>query len=192
MPRGKYTRRTNTQRTAINRDNLSPAIAAGLTVGPEKLEEKPSSPDGVSLLRHMNKSEVVGRVPLPRFVGEDKFGMVTVFADGRQFRDKTLTFQPETTRAIQAGLICMRCLEPQSSPFADEHLPGCEGVALSGPRYMKDRQIMDFAMEYEGNRHLGPSKPITEYLDEMDAAAERRAFDKKIAGGKSPMRGLVG
>lgn len=192
MAKGKHTRRTVAQRTKINVENLAPAIAEGMTFGVPKAEALAESPSKEgSVVRHMSEHESVGRVPLPRFVGEDRAGMVTTFADGREFRDKTLIFQPEVMRSFQAGMICLRCLEPQSHAFADEHLPGCEGVALVGARYMRDRQIMDYAMEFDGERHLGPSRPINEYLDELEAVAEKRAFDRKIAEGRSPMKGLT-
>ena len=44
---------------------------------------------------------------------------------------------------------------------------------------VKDRQIMDIAMEFEGERQLGPSKPIGEYLQEQEARKEKRKFAKR-------------
>lgn len=179
----------------VNPDNLAPRIAEGITQGVPKDEVfadlEASRQEERQIVKGMVEQAHVGRVPLPRFVGADHpTSVVLTFADGRSFRETNKTFQPETMRALQAGMICLKCLEPQSHAFGDEHLPGCEGVALAGPTYMKDRQIIDLNMEFEGEKHIGPAKPIRQYLEEMDMRAEQRAFDRKIAEGASPMKGL--
>lgn len=193
MAKGKYKRKPHGQRFRINPDNLSPGLRDGFTQGmtaEQALAETPN-PESRDILKGMAKAERLGRVPLSRFIGEDyDSGMGVAFSDGRVFRDMQLTFQPETIKAIQAGMICLKCLEPQPYAFADQHLPGCEGVALAGPTYMGNRQIMDFAMEFTGDKHLGPSKPISEYIEELELKAEKRRFDMKIAAGASPMKGL--
>lgn len=178
-------------------DKLAPGIAEGITEGVSKeevMEEmaaEPSPLDGAERIAHLAKDRRVERVPLPAFVGEDHpSDLLVTFADGRTFRDVNKTFRPEVHEAMKAGMICLRCLEPQPTAFADEHLPGCEGVALAGPRYMRDRQIIDMAVEFEGEKHLGPSRPISAYLDEMRAEREKALFDRKLAEGASPMKGL--
>lgn len=169
-------------------DNLHPLLREGYTEGQsaeEVAQEIASQPSGVEQLRHMRKhGNVAGtRVPVPRFVAEDDTD--AVWSDGvtdRLQRNVNVTFQPETVRAIQAGHICLRCFEPheQSFPIA------CSLCGYS----MKDRQIMDFALEFEGGKHLGPAKPLSEYLEEKAAEREKAKFETKLREGGSPMRGL--
>ena len=160
----------------------------------ESKERFPKTPgvDGIQLARTLRDAErVVGtRVPLPKFVGKEpeQTSLVTTFPDGRNFREAHLTFQPETIRAMKAGMICLKCLEPQAYANEDKHMPDCEGLALHGPRYMrKGRQIIDLAMELEHSTgtHVGPSKPIGEHMAEMELRAEQRRFRKKIEAGGS-------
>lgn len=173
-------------------EELHPDVAKGLAQGREEIIEDARSyrrsPAGVEVVAHMRDVETVigSRVPLPKFVGEvSSSDMITEFADGRAFHDVRKTFGPDTLRAMREGLICLKCLEPQAHAFEDVHLPGCEGVALHGPSYMRDRQIMDIAMEFEGEHHIGPSKPIKEYLLEQDLRQEKRAFEASIIEGGS-------
>jgi hypothetical protein len=58
------------------------------------------------------------------------------------------------------------------------------------PRYcpvcgysVADRQVMDMAMEFEGERHLGPSKPIAEYMEEQELRVEKRKFIRQVLDG---------
>jgi hypothetical protein len=178
------------KRRHISPEEVAPGIAAGLTQGVPKDEALAMFPakqaSGIEVVKHMKDVEkVVGsRVPTPRFVGEESStDMVMEFADGRRFADVRKTYQPEAIRAFQEGMICMKCLEPQAFPFEDQHLPGCEGVALAGEHYMRDRQIMDFAMEFEGERHIGPSKPIKEFMVEQEERVEKRHFIEKVLEG---------
>jgi len=126
------------------------------------------------------------RVPLPHFAGEESDSDVIVeFADGRKFYDVTKTFNPETVDAIVKGMICLRCLEPQSAPDADEHLPGCEGVATHGEHYMRDRQRLDFMAEFVGDKHMGPSRPIQAFLeDQMERQSKRKFIQRVLEGGQ--------
>jgi hypothetical protein len=179
----------------VNPDDLSPGIAAGLTQGASKEEAleqfKPKTVlSGAELVRHMGQVETVGggRVPLPRFVAsEDDDSLWLDEPTGRIQKNVNVTFQPETVRAIQSGMICLRCYEPQGTAFPEI----CESHEWSGCAYpIRERQIMDFAMEFEGGKHLGPAKPITQYLEEQRERVERRRFDAGMLSGKSPLRGL--
>lgn len=191
---GKRNRALRGKQT-INPDNLAPGIAAGLTQGVSKeevmrdLAAQASAPSGVESIRHMNHVEHVGRVPLPKFVpDETPSDLVVIFPDGRAFREVEKMFQPDVIAAMRGGMICLRCLEPQAEAFGDDHLPGCEGVAMHGTRYMRDRMILDLNMEMRDGKHLGPAKPMSEYLDEQAIRAERARFDAKIAEGGSKGR----
>lgn len=187
-------RQRKRKRKFIDESNLTPKIREGLTqdVSLAEIEAEDVRRVELNIVREMLKPQTVGRVPLPKFVGQDaESDLVVTFADGRQFRDVNKTFPPETFRALQAGMICLKCLEPQPASFADVHLPGCEGVALAGSQYMKKRQILDLSMEFEGAKHIGPQKPLREYFDELELRAEKRRFEQKVASGASRMKGLL-
>jgi hypothetical protein len=114
-------------------------------------------------------------VPRPAFVAEDDLGSVWTDETGRLQRNVNMTFNREVIRAIQSGVICLRCLEPQDEAFP----PVCQSPAELGCQYpIRERQIMDFAMEFEGDKHIGPSKPVSEYLLEQDLRVEQRKFEE--------------
>lgn len=92
-------------------------------------------------------------------------------------QDVDIMAHQETRDAIKSGYMCLRCLEPQ--PFAFPEMCDLCGYP------MKDRQILDVAMEFQGEKHVGPSKPINEYLMEQDLRVEKRKFEEKIREGRS-------
>lgn len=198
MASAKQRNKALKRKQLVNPADLAPRVAEGLTQGVSIEEIRAEgrgkkNPSGLQAIQHMN-SEVpsgVGRVPTPHFVAKDSItGYIRQSPDGRRFADAELTFTEDVMAAIRSGLICLKCLEPQGHPFEDFHLVGCEGVAVRGDRYMRDWQIIDIAMEFEGQTHLGPAKPLAEHDAEIEERRLRRQFDEKIAGGKSPMKGL--
>lgn len=96
-------------------------------------------------------------------------------ATGRIMRDASLRFNEETRNAIKAGNICLRCLEPQPTSFPDT----CDLCGYP----MRERQILDVAMEFEGEVHLGPTKPLREFADAQSERLEKRKFIKRILDG---------
>lgn len=190
MATKKQRSRAAKRRRHIDPAELHPSLRAGLTQGAsfeEAMEELGPIPnrDSTDIVRYLKDTTPVrdSRVPTPRFVGANaSTGFVRESLD-RRLGDAVLSFHPDTVRAIQAGMICMRCLEPQPFAFADEHIEGCEGVLIHGKHYMKDRQVVDFALEFEGEKHIGPSKPMTELLEEQDLRVEKRAFIGRVLEG---------
>lgn len=176
----------------IDTSELMPRVAAGLAQGREEIEasdedyrNSPHAPSGVEMLRRWeSENGKTNRVPTPKFIAQNKAtGFVRQRPDGTRLADTVLAFPSDVLRSIKEGMICLRCLEPQTHSFADQHIEGCEGVMLHGPSYMKDRQIMDIAMEFEGDKHFGPSKPMTELLDEQEERLEKRKFVKRVLDG---------
>lgn len=169
----------------LRTEDLAPEIARGITIGAsakEALDQHPVTPIRPleQRLRHMHD---IGAALRPRFHGETTdTGFVRESLD-RRFADAEITFPEEVRRAILAGMICLKCLEPQTSSFADEHLEACEGVLVRGPRYMRDWQIIDCAHEMQGEKHLGPSKPMSEFLGAQDERMEKRLFIKRVLDG---------
>ncbi len=205
------------KRQGVSEGDLSPKIASGLTQGvslkelrgvgaelergestPAEMLEMASErgahmPSGLEAMQHMNteKDSGIARAPRPHFVGEDSItGYIRQAPDGRKFADVKLHFTPDIMMAIRTGMMCLKCLEPQGYPWEDFHLQGCEGRAIRGDRYMRDWQIVDIAMEFEGETHLGPAKPLAEHDAEIEEKRLKREFHEQIAQGRSPMKGL--
>jgi hypothetical protein len=78
-------------------------------------------------------------------------------------------------RLLSEGRQCLRCDEPLDPAFPIS-CPICHYAVA-------DRQIMDIAMEFEGTLHLGPSRPISEYMEEQEARLEKRKFIRRVLDG---------
>lgn len=185
-------RQRKTKAKRVNRENLAPKIAAGLTEGAsakEALEEFPvqGKIDGAQLTSHMAEEhqDVEGtRIPAPRFVAQDDTH--SVWHDEpthRLQRNAILNMDVETYRAIQSGHICLRCLEPQPEAFPDV----CDLCGYP----MRERQVMDIAMEFRGDAHVGPGAPIADYLAEQEERLERLDHAKRKQEGSSPMQAVT-
>lgn len=175
----------------VNRDRLAPKIAAGLTEGAtakEALAEFPvqGKVDGAQLTEHMaaEQPNIEGtRIPAPRFVAQDDTH--SVWHDeptGRLQRNAILNMDTETFRAIQSGYICLRCLEPTPEPFPYM----CDLCGYS----MRERQVMDIAMEFRGGAHVGPGAPIADYLAEQEERLERLDHARRKQEGSSPLKAV--
>lgn len=169
-------------RKKVDPSRLHPKMAEGLTQGKHSLEEarelpSPEIKDGAAIARQTAEVAYVDgtRVPRPRFHAEDDLGSVWHLGDDRLQRNSTQTFAPEIFAAIKQGMMCLRCMEPQASAFPVT----CDLCGYA----MKERQIMDVAMEFVGDKHLGPAKPITEYMMNQELEREKREFLKRQKDG---------
>lgn len=198
MPTRKQRNRAlKRKRQFIDTGDLAPGVAAGITqdvsIKELRAEHKGTIGDSIKVAQHMNKETKTGaRGGLrPHFVAQNSItGLIREAPDGRRFADVELTFTKDILDQIRAGMICLKCLEPQDRPFEDYHLKGCEGVLMRGPHYMRDWQIVDLALEFEGETHIGPSKPMAEHDAEIEERRLKRQFDRKVLLGRSPMKGL--
>ena len=50
---------------------------------------------------------------------------------------------------------------------------------------IRERQTTDIGIEFEGEQHLGPAKPITAYIEEQEERVARQRFAQKITAGRS-------
>lgn len=167
-------------------EEMHPKQRDGLTVAGEDVGNQPApSPTTADLIHHMSSEGIgkVGRMPAVQFVAEDDPNEFWSMGDDRIVAGADVTMKPDMVAAIQTGHLCMRCLEPHpSDPFP----LACTLCGYS----MKELQIRDFALEFKGDKHLGPSQPIEERMAEMEAEYEKEKFRQRIAQGKSPMKGL--
>ena len=95
-----------------------------------------------------------------------------------------IAFTASDKKRIELGYLCLRCMEPQSGANADDHIEGCIGVEMYGPRYMRDgHHLTDVAAELDDrNVHVGPGRPVSAYLDELQDRKMRRVFEEKKQG----------
>lgn len=178
------------QRAKINTDDLHPKQAEGLTVGmsaKDALREIPDPhqhTDGATLVQQQlgGEQEHVGRIPVFKAVLRDDTHSVWKEVDGRLQRNVVASVPKDVFRAIKAGHICLRCYEPQPDAFP----PECDMCGYP----MRERQIMDVAMEFRGEEHIGPGMPIAEYLEQQERRLEARERREARKSGHSPMRGL--
>jgi hypothetical protein len=178
------------QRAKINLDDLHPKQAEGLTQGltaKEALAEIPNPHhhvDGEALVQHQlgDDQEYMGRIPLWRAVLRDDTHSVWKENDGRLQRNVIESLDVEVFRALQAGHICLRCHEPHPEAFPEM----CDLCGYP----MRERQILDIAMEFRGHEHIGPGLPIADYLEQQERRLEARERREAKRSGKSPMRGL--
>ncbi len=178
------------RRRRLNLDELSPKIAAGITQGAsakEAMDEHPvvGKTDGASLTAsHLGGDQaLLGRIPVFRAFLRDDLG--SVWHDeptGRLQRNVIASVDVETWRALQAGHLCLRCYEPHPEAFPDQ----CDMCGYP----MRERQTLDVAMEFRGHEHIGPGKPIGDYLNEQDERMEKMDAEARKQEGHSPMRSV--
>lgn len=87
------------------------------------------------------------------------------------------TMKPEDFQRFREGRLCLRCWEPQEEGFAEfekqNHLPGCSYD-------IRERQLRDLELEVDGYKHIGPSKPMQDYLDQnYDVRENTPHFDPR-------------
>lgn len=112
------------------------------------------------------------RPAVPVEVDED-VNNVLVRADGEVRRNVLLIFEAEDVERIRTGYCCIRCGESQ----VDHGAPFPARCYLCGYA-MRDRQLADFAKEFEGNVRVGPSTSIDDELAIATEAVEREDWLK--------------
>lgn len=188
--RQRINRHLRRRQQRVNRDDLHPKQAEGLTEGMSakdaliEIADQHKHIDGEALVQRQlgGEQERHGRVPVFRAVLRDDTHSVWMESDGRLQRNVVASVDIETFRAMQAGFMCLRCYEPQDDAFPDQ----CDLCGYP----MRERQVMDIAMEFRGHEHIGPGLPISEYLDDMDRRADERERAEAKTSGRSPMKGL--
>lgn len=180
------------RRRHLNLDSLAPKIAEGITQGASADEALTQFPvqgqSGEDLIAtHLGgEQSKIDRLPVWRAVLVDDTRSVwaDTGSDGRLQRNVIEKVDVETFNALQAGNMCLRCHEPHPEAFPEVcDFPGC-GYP------MRERQIMDIAMEFRGHDFIGPAQPITEYLEQQEERVAREEHAARKAGGSSPMVSL--
>jgi len=167
------------QRQKIKPEHLAPKIAEGLTQGAtieEAAREFPTKKrsQGFGHLAHPGSAPVM--------VAEENETIIHEPNTGRRMRDVNITRPPQHVAEIKDGYRCLECGERFETAWPEMCPVCCFAVS--------DMQSLRFAAEFEGEKHLGPTKPITQFLNELEERELRRTFDQKIIEGKSPMKGL--
>ena len=145
-------------------DQFAPKIAEGLTEGPltpadarrEFPASKPPAPSYEHMTRVFSRSE-----PYAVMVLESNGVPIQEPNTGRWMEDVDVIVTEEEALQIKAGYRCLKCKEPFETAFP-------ASCAVCGYD-VADRQIVDAAMELQGTRHVGPSKPLSEYMLELEA-----------------------
>ncbi len=185
----KQKRNKALRRSVPDLAGVHPKIAEGLTYGKHAIEEANErfdnpdivTPDGADMVRHMHDADKrMTRSGFAPFVASNS--TASVWSDGvtdRVQMDYQVAYTEEGFRLLREGRQCLRCQEPHpDDPFPDM----CDICGYT----MKERQIMDIAMEFDGLKHIGPQKGISEYLEEQEERVERERFrQRQLNGGRS-------
>jgi hypothetical protein len=164
----------------LSPDQFAPKIAEGLTEGPltpeEARREFPvSKPPAVSYL-HMTHRHARGE-PYAAMVIERNGVPIQEPNTGRWMEDVDVIITEEERQQILAGYRCLRCKEP----FELAYPASCSVCGYE----VSERQALDAELELEGARHVGPSKPLTEYMQELELRQEKALFEQRIREGGS-------
>jgi hypothetical protein len=91
-----------------------------------------------------------------------------IYHDGNVYRRQIdVTYDGDSYARMRLGYLCMRCMEPQESPFPH----ACSLCGYS----MNDLQLRDLAEEFTGVKQVGPSTTIDE---EVERLRERKQFER--------------
>lgn len=171
----------------VKLDQLAPKIAEGYTDTPMTPEdarrEFPVQKPGEMSLAHMTRER--GR-------GEPFAAMVLVPLDvvieepntGRKFKDVKVVVTKQEAGEIEAGIRCLKCKEPWGAEnMLPDECPVCDYEAHK-------RQMIDCAAEMVGTEHIGPSRPMQQFMDDLHTRQDEAAFRQKLVEGASPQRGV--
>lgn len=174
------------KRSKVHEGDLAPLVAEGFTEDAsleeafqEAEDKRPLARHGAAGLSHMKDVDTKlerNRGGFAGFVATTDAG--ATWTDGVTDRvqyDLHKTYTAGGMRLLREGRQCLRCDEPLPTSFPLT-CPVC-GYAVA------NRQIMDIAMEFEGERHLGPSKPISEYMAQQEERMEKRRFIRRVLDG---------
>jgi hypothetical protein len=139
---------------------------------PEITEVKSGGPKSAeSLLREYRQKQAEDgpaerwRKPIRPVAVEDDPSTVTF--DGNVMRaGYRATFDQETIERFRQGYACIRCWEPQETPFP-------EACSLCGYS-MQALQRQHFQEEFEGERWFGPTTSLTDEYERMLENGQRR------------------
>lgn len=171
--------------------DLSPGIAEGITQGKFAREEADERfphehvKSGEEIVQqHLGGAQkTLGRLPVFRAILRDD--PESVWQDGqtdRLQRNVIAAVDGATMEAMRSGHMCLRCYEPSPNAFPE---------LCSLCNYpMRERQIMDIAMEFRGNEHVGPAQPFNEFIAQQEERMEKAAFLKRLTDGGSKLKGL--
>jgi len=121
------------------------------------------------------KARPTGR-PVIALAVEESTDELVFFEDGREPRSPVLFHLTEyDVGRIQAGYVCLQCKEDLDTPFPDE-CPVC--------RYrMSERQAEDFAKQFKGRTHIGPSTTLEEEREIMVYLREKEQRERELRHG---------
>jgi hypothetical protein len=91
-----------------------------------------------------------------------------LFWDGLVWRkDVEHTLTEEDYGRVEAGYVCVNCLEPQEKSFPKN----CSLCNFE----MRDRQARILMVDYRGKKDIGPSTTLQWELDRLDDEKERKS-----------------
>lgn len=117
----------------------------------------------------MREARPTGRPVIPVTIEDDPDNLI-FFEDGRPPRSPVwMTFSEYDVGRMQSGYVCLQCKEDLDTAFP-EVCPVC------GYHMARD-QAEDFAKEFKGVTHVGPSTTLEEERAIMNYLREKKATE---------------
>jgi hypothetical protein len=156
-------------------EDLHPKQQAGISQEGDGtvLKTQPKAKDAIAHMSH-KVDDRQNAAPFVADVTDDRH----IFMDnlGRHYVEPKVTLSKKAVEQIQTGYRCLKCKEGLfDSPFPLL----CDACGYP----IKERQVVDFSLEFKGAAHIGPAIAIDEYLAEQDERVERRKFAQKLKDG---------
>lgn len=99
---------------------------------------------------------------------------VVQMSDGREFLDVNIALPDTDVERIRQGYVCIRCLEPQETPFPEVcGFTAPDGVTKLCNFPIREKQLAEFAVMYKGTVDVGSG--LAEEIDRMTEHAEYEA-----------------
>jgi hypothetical protein len=164
----------------VKPDQLAPKIEAGFTEGPitpaEAAREFPVQKAPTQGYAHMSATHARGE-PYAAMVVERNGVPIQDPNTGRWMEDVDVIITEEEAGQIRDGYRCLRCKEPFERPFP----LNCEVCGYE----VRSRQAVDARLELDGERHVGPSRPLSAIMAELELRQQKALFEQKIEEGGS-------
>jgi len=121
----------------------------------------------VARARHLARP--TGRPIIAQYTDVDA-DAYTILPDGRKMGRTVFGLTEEQIGRVQAGYVCVKCLEDHDAPFPD----ACSVCKFP----MRDHQMEEFAKDYRGGIRFGPSTSLDGEYEIAEEQIAREAHDK--------------
>ena len=165
----------------VRPEQLAPLVEAGFTEGKltpeEAAREFPVQKAPARSYAHMSRAHARGE-PYAAMVIERNGVPIQEPNTGRWMEDVDVIITEQMAGEIKAGYRCLKCKE---FPFEQPFPVYCDVCGYE----VRQRQSVDAQLELDGTRHVGPSRPLSAIMAELELRSEKALFEQQIREGQS-------